>query len=185
MLYSCRPTTRNFAQQVEISILNLFGGIVGIGISLLGLYLASLTDNSVLARAIPALFLAFLCFAISNGMVKKCSSSPHPLNATNVFHIYMDAHGRSWYKRWIFSIWSIFRFPHFDFRGHVLLCMLDLLAMVVGTLRPGTSSALSSLHHCLKINLEMPFGIEHHPAISNPPFDELLKKTVALNSSFA
>ena len=57
------PPQRNFAQQVEISILNLIGGIFGIVISLLGLYLASLTDNAALARAIPALFLTLLSFA--------------------------------------------------------------------------------------------------------------------------
>ena len=48
------------------------------------------------------------------------------------------------------------------------------------------SSALSSLHQCLKANLETPFGIEHHdrPAILNPPLDELLTKIVALNTSY-
>ena len=52
------------AHQVEKTVLHFFlGGLVGIGFSMFGKYIASLTSpQSTLARAIPALFLVLVCF---------------------------------------------------------------------------------------------------------------------------
>lgn len=53
----------SLAQQLEATVLHLLGGLVAIGWSMLGKYLASLApEQERLARAIPAIFLAVFCF---------------------------------------------------------------------------------------------------------------------------
>ncbi|THH09172.1 hypothetical protein EW146_g8766 [Bondarzewia mesenterica] len=53
----------NLGQQVEATVLNLMGACVGIALSTLARYLASLCpDDSASARTIPAIFLILICF---------------------------------------------------------------------------------------------------------------------------
>ncbi|KAF8892705.1 hypothetical protein BD779DRAFT_1436676 [Infundibulicybe gibba] len=60
LVFSVQET---LAQQIEATFLHLTGGFLGIGLSLLGHYFASLcaVDSSA-ARAISAVFLALICF---------------------------------------------------------------------------------------------------------------------------
>ncbi|KAJ8699642.1 hypothetical protein PTI98_002736 [Pleurotus ostreatus] len=60
LIFSVQET---IAQQLESTILGLLGGLLGIGISSLGTFIASLpTVDSVTARVIRAIFLALTCF---------------------------------------------------------------------------------------------------------------------------
>lgn len=53
----------SLAQQLEATVLHLLGGLVAIGWSMLGKYVASLApEHEPLARAIPAIFLAVFSF---------------------------------------------------------------------------------------------------------------------------
>lgn len=53
----------NLAQQLETTVLHLAGGLVGIGLSALGNYFASLCrPDSVGARSTLAIFLSGICF---------------------------------------------------------------------------------------------------------------------------
>lgn len=53
----------DLAQQLEATVLNIMGALIGIGTSTLAKYLASVsTDNRINARLIPALFLVAVSF---------------------------------------------------------------------------------------------------------------------------
>lgn len=50
------------AQQLEATVLHVWGGLCGIGISALAKYLTSLVSDPVNQRALPAIFLVIISF---------------------------------------------------------------------------------------------------------------------------
>jgi hypothetical protein len=53
---------RDLALQLELTILNLAGALLGIGLSSLGLYLHLITPSSAASRTIVAVFLVIISF---------------------------------------------------------------------------------------------------------------------------
>ncbi|KAJ3777872.1 hypothetical protein FB446DRAFT_77222 [Lentinula raphanica] len=175
----------NLAHQLEALVLNILGGFFGIGISLSGNYLASSTDDSALARTIPAVFLTLICF--STGWLKSAlprlalpsrlacfisvwmlTEDPGAKNASltyarNFVWIVLTAALTSSFTCLIFLRWS------------------------TAHLAEDIASALSSLHQCLEANLELPFQFNssRSPSVStNIILTGLRAKAVALNSSY-
>ncbi|KAJ3748883.1 hypothetical protein DFH05DRAFT_612900 [Lentinula detonsa] len=174
----------NLAHQLEALILNLFGGLTGIGISLLGNYLASLTDDTALARTIPAVFLTLICFSMGwlKSALPRLTLSSRLACFISVWMLTEDPGAKNAslvYARYF--IWLVLTAALTSF----CTCLI-FLRWSTAHLAEDIASALSSLHRCLEANLQLPFqsSSPSSTSIPNTILTGLRAKAVALNSSY-
>ncbi|KAJ4483288.1 hypothetical protein J3R30DRAFT_3447405 [Lentinula aciculospora] len=177
----------NLAHQLEALILNMFGGLIGIGISLLGNFLASLPDNTALARTIPAIFLTLMCFSM--GWLKSALprlTLPSRLACfISVWMLIEDPGAKSGSLLFArYFVWLVLTAALTSF----CTCLV-FVRWSTARLAQDIASALSSLHQCLEANLQSPFQSDSQspsqsPSTANVTLTGLRAKAVALNSSY-
>ncbi|KAL0578438.1 hypothetical protein V5O48_003537 [Marasmius crinis-equi] len=170
----------NLAQHLECLILSLMGGMLAIAISLLGLYLSSLAEpDSGLARAVPALFLAFTCFL--GGWVK--SSLPRLVLATRIASLVWiwlfttDAgQGDDILRRTREFVWIVLVGALTS-----LIAGLLVLRWSSAQLAHDVADVLQSLHQCLQAHLDHSLDKDAMSRLHQ----KLLKQTVALSGTYS
>ncbi|GAW05453.1 hypothetical protein LENED_007312 [Lentinula edodes] len=173
----------NLAHQLEGLVLNLFGGLTGIGISLLGNYIASLTGDTALARTIPAVFLAFICFLMGwlKSALPRLTMSSRLVCFISIWMFTQDPGAKSESSLMaLYCVWLVLTAAFTSFCS----CLI-FLRWSTAHFAQDIASALSSLHHCLESNLQSPFQFNPDtPAASSATLTSLRTKAVALSSSY-
>ncbi|KAJ3915272.1 hypothetical protein F5877DRAFT_81995 [Lentinula edodes] len=173
----------NLAHQLEGLVLNLFGGLTGIGISLLGNYIASLTGDTALARTIPAVFLAFICFLMGwlKSALPRLTMSSRLVCFISIWMFTQDPGAKSESSLMaLYCVWLVLTAAFTSFCS----CLI-FLRWSTAHFAQDIASALSSLHHCLESNLQSPFQFNPDtPAASSATLTSLRAKAVALSSSY-
>ncbi|RDB24188.1 Uncharacterized protein C26F1.08c [Hypsizygus marmoreus] len=172
----------NLAQQLEAIVLHLAGGFTSIGLSVLGMYLASLahaSGKSVIARLIPALFLAVICFTAGwlKSRLPRLTLTSRIVCFTAIWLLTTDAGGTQ-------HIWkqaSQFLWVILTAAITTLFSSMILLRWSSTQFARDVAACFSKLHACLLHHLGEAFS-EIQPTVLNDNIHkELLRRSVALN----
>ncbi|KAF9489836.1 hypothetical protein BDN71DRAFT_1455486 [Pleurotus eryngii] len=178
LIFSVHET---IAQQLESTILGLLGGLLGIGLSSLGTFIASLpTVDSVTARAIRAIFLAFTCFG--GGWAK--SRLPRLTHAARIccfiaiWLLTADVTLEETIRDYAVSFLWVLLVAAFA----PLISSLMILRWSSAQFATDIATAFAISHDCLSHSLEAAFSCSHTPIAAQ---NQLLKMSVALNQRYS
>ncbi|TFY72380.1 hypothetical protein EVG20_g641 [Dentipellis fragilis] len=178
----------NLAQQVEATILNVMGALIGIALSTLARYIASLChDESVLSRAVPAMFLIFIAF------IAGWAKSRLP-------RLVLSARISCFVSIWILTTdpGNSLKFLHFSTNflwitlSAASICLLSsmlLLHWFSTHFAHEISATFTHLHECLSLSLEEAFGDSKNETTiirkHNQILDKLLQEFIGLNLAYS